>query len=60
MMTFISFFDYGLRLHGRRVNFKRGCQINGQTATNVEHSFQNNNIQKNLPPCYLIFKLIYI
>ena len=32
--------------HGRRVNFERGCRINGQKGTNLEHSFQNNNIQK--------------
>ena len=32
--------------HGRRVNFERGCRINEQKGTNVEHSFQNNNIQK--------------
>ena len=33
-------------MHDRRVNFERGCRINGQKGTNVEHSFQNNNIQK--------------
>ena len=32
--------------HGRRVNFERGCRINEQKGTNIEHSFQNNNIQK--------------
>ena len=51
------------RLHGRKVNFERGCRINGQKGTNVEHSLQNNNIQqKNLPTCYLtsyLYRLFY-
>ena len=43
----------------RRVNFGRGCRINGQKGKNVEHSFQNNNIQKNLPIC-LCYHISYI
>ena len=27
-------------LHGRSVNFERGCRINGQRGTNVEYSLQ--------------------
>ena len=30
-----------------------GCQINEEKGTNVEHSFQNNNIQKNPVILYL-------
>ena len=45
---------YTKQTHGRRVNFERGCRINGQKGTNVEHSFQNNNIQK-----IFLFVVIY-
>ena len=31
--------------HCRWVNFKKGCGINGQRGTNVEHALQNNSIQ---------------
>lgn len=33
--------------YGRRVNFERGCWINGERGTNGEYSFQNNyNLDK--------------
>ena len=50
----VGFYSQVLQNHGRRVNFERVCPINGQKGTNLEHSFQNNNIQKNLPICYYI------
>ena len=29
----------------RRVNFQKGCRINGQRVTNVDHALQNNKLQ---------------
>ena len=49
MIGYVKHFDSNKTLHGRRVNFKSGCRINGQKGTKVEkveHSFQNNNIRK--------------
>ena len=32
--------------HGRRLNFEKGCRINRQRGNNVEHSLQDNSLQK--------------
>ena len=45
-VNFAKFLRAPFLTHGRRVNFERGCRINGQKGTYVEHPFQNNNIQK--------------
>ena len=42
----VGFYSQVLQSHGRRVKFERWCRINEQKGTNVEHSFQNNNVQK--------------
>ena len=43
--------------NGHRVGFERGYRINVQKGTNVEHSFQNSNIQKII---YHINRYIYM
>ena len=34
-----------VQTHSRRVNFQKGCRINGQWVTNVDHALQNNKLQ---------------